>query len=375
MGCGHEQQLKWEAVKYDTEFRDKEKVDSQQRGRPCWVSCVVCQKAHEDSPQVRRHIIERGHWQSQNPNPQPGVVSYHWNALLPPWVRWQDLVDEWTRANELKKLGNIEPLKIFICESLGEPWEDRADQQTMTVRMNLLRSRMRQYDGADPWDGEAKHPRLGHRQRFIGADVQSDVIYWRARQFGRGGESRGVAFGRVFTFDELEQVRRDLQVPSHYLFVDSGFRTQEVYRACARWGWAACKGEDKEWFSKATAKGSIRNVFNQSRAVPHSETGAAYSNEIPLFIWSNPSVKDMLELYITGEAGEWTVERLSGTNAEEYLLQVIGEERRKIVNNKTGAAEYVWHKIHDDHWRDCELMILVAAMASGVLASGDNPQE
>lgn len=384
IGCGSELRLNWKELRYGNSNDNTggngdagETRCEQSRAAIGAISirCAACGRYHPDQPVVRRHIVETGHWEAQNPNPAPGVSSYHWNALLPPWIKWRSLVEEWKRANELMKYGNVEPLKVFVCETLGEPWEDRGDVETMERRQALLLERRRQYDVTGEWADEAAHPRQNHIQRFIGVDVQADVFYWRCRRFGRGGVSRGMTMGRCFSFEELEGVRVELNVPPLYVMIDSGFRTQEVYRACARYGWTAIKGDEKEYFTRSVDGKQTRNVWQPSQAVPHTESGAAMTRTIPLFIWSNPALKDMLELYMNGGAGDWQIEwegsRFRGALLPlgEYRRHLLAEEKRKRVDNKTGDVELYWHKTGDDHWRDAELHCLVGAMASGVLSA------
>jgi phage terminase large subunit GpA-like protein len=347
MKCGQLNKLEWKAVKY---------------GEPDNLStiscrCVACDFAHADSPLIRRHIIEAGHWQAQNAHPSPGVVSYHWNALLPPWVRWADLVAEWKQANEHLKRGNPEPLKIFVCETLGEPWQEREIEADPTA----LHDRRGDYASAEEWDKELTRTD-GTKARLLCADVQQDVIYWRCRRFGADGASRGAGWGRCFTFAELDEVAKAKGVHRAYIGVDSGYRTQEVYRACAQYGWKAMKGEDRDSFTvDVPGQGRVRQLWNRSQADPHSGTSQAGRQVVPLYLMANPATQEMLSLHMTGKAGEWSFETDAG---EEYIAQMLSEERRP--NTKTGVMEWVTVR-RANHLRDIERMILTLAMASGIL--------
>jgi hypothetical protein len=351
MKCGAENKLEWKALVYEHTASDGMDAIA---GPVIRCSCGVY---HPDSPTIRRHIIERGHWQAQNPSPQVGVVSYHWNALLPPWVRWADLVAEWKQANDHLKRGNPEPLKVFVCETLGEPWEERE----IEADPKALNDRRGEYDRGDAWEGLLTRAD-GAAARFLAADVQQDVIYWRCRLFGKDGESRGHGWGRCFTFAELDTEAKRLGVPPYFVGVDSGYRTTEVYRACAQYGWKAMKGEDKqEFIVDEPGVGRVRRCWNRSQADPHAGTAQAGRVIVPLYLFADAAMQDMLALHMAGKAGSWSYERDAGS---DYVAQLLSEEKRP--DPKTGKVE--WHRIRRaNHLRDCEKMVLVLAIASGVL--------
>lgn len=370
MKCGAENKLEWKAVKYGSDIREENSIaggghaggdgarnDVARDKTSPHIICEKCCEHHYDQPAVRRHICEAGRWQRANEHPQAGVVSYHWNALLPPWVRWADLVAEWKQANDHLKRGNPEPIKVFVCESLGEPWEEREVEADVAQ----LQDRRGDYAGADAWDAELVRGD-GTRARVIGADVQQDVIYWRCRMFGGDGASRGHGWGRVFTFAELDEVAKRLGVNPKYIGVDSGYRTQEVYRACMQYGWKATKGEDREQFIvDVPGEGRVRQAWTRSQADPHSGTGQAGRATVPLYLFSYPSMQDMLALHLSGRAGNWTYETDAG---HEYIAQVCSEEKR--ADPKTGKVEWVRVR-RANHLRDTEVIILTIAIASGIL--------
>jgi phage terminase large subunit GpA-like protein len=358
MKCGVENKLEWKAVKYaPTSGEITRAVCVTGNVETTYIACAGCGAAHGDSPSVRRHIIEAGHWQAQNPTSHAGVVSYHWNALLPPWVRWADLVAEWKQANDHLKRGNPEPLKVFVCETLGEPWQER-EVEADPEAFNSCRG---DYSSADEWDAELKRAD-GVKARVIGADVQQDVIYWRCRLYGADGASRGHGWGRVFTFAELDDLAKRLGVNPKYIGVDSGYRTTEVYRACLQYGWKATKGEDREQFIvDVPGMGRVRQAWNRSQADPHSGTAQAGRQVVPLYLYADPTIQDMLALQMAGKAGHWTFEADAGS---EYVAQLCSEEKR--ADPKTGKIEWVRVR-RANHLRDCEKIASVIALASGIL--------
>jgi len=352
MGCGAEMRLTWKELKYVDGMAVGASV-----GDSVWIECEGC-KAHQfDSPTVRRHIVEAGHWQAQNPTPEPGVVSYHWNALLPPWIRWADLVKEWLRANELKKMGNLEPLKIFICETLGEPWEDRIN----VADYAQIAQRKTEFRAGDVWPFA--------KRIFLTADVQADVIYWTARAWGLGGISQQIDYGRVFTFDDLRAVQQRLAIKDNDVGVDSGFRTSEVYQQCQRWGWHPIKGTPQDHFVHHEPDGSqVRRLWSVTRADPAMGTTAQGATTLPLFLFSTDSIADMLALFINGSGPAWG---LLADVSDEYQQHLAAEKPE--IDQKNGKR--VWRKIgRQNHWLDCERMSLVAAVILGLVASEEKKE-
>jgi phage terminase large subunit GpA-like protein len=94
------------------------------------------------------------------------VAGFWINKLYSPlgWRSWEELVDEWVKANEQYRLGNAAPLKKFKNSSLAETWEEKgrgAEHRELAAR-------------AEPYaPGEV--PR-GGLMLTMGVDVQPDRL-------------------------------------------------------------------------------------------------------------------------------------------------------------------------------------------------------
>jgi hypothetical protein len=78
----------------------------------------------------------------------------------------------------------------------------------------------------------------------------------------------------------------------------------------------------------------------------------------------------MLAVWMSGKSGNWTVPNDVG---EDYLKQLTAEQRLEETDAR-GRKTYRWTKIrNDDHYRDCELMILTAMVITRVVGREDNP--
>jgi phage terminase large subunit GpA-like protein len=158
-----------------------------------------------------------------------------------------------------------------------------------------------------------------------------------------------------------------LNVPVVNAMIDTGFKASEVYRFCLGTGWKAMKGDDAEWFlSQAPRTGkTIRRVWRRVLVDPSLGTRRArVCRHLPLFQWSNPSLKDHLALFTHGVVGQWTIPKKTG---RDYLDQMTAEVREEREDSR-GRVKVLWvQKRRDNHYLDCELMIDVAAIVSGCL--------
>ncbi len=284
-------------------------------------------------------------------------MSYTWNALLPHWIEWRSIVEEFLAAvDAMRNEGDIEPMFTFVTETLGEPWD--LDRWLVTTD-DYLQQRKADYDFGDPWPLE--------KARFIAADRQArggEHYFWVARAFGAGGASRLLGYGRCSNTTELEEIRRQLNVPVVNAMIDTGFKASEVYRFCMATGWKAMKGDDAEWFLSQDPRSgkTVRRVWRRILVDPTlGARRARIRRHLPLFQWSNPSLKDHLALFSHGVVGQWTIPRNTGRDYVEQMTAEIREERE----DSRGRIKVLWvQKRRDNHYLDCELMIDAAAIIS-----------
>lgn len=352
--CGHLQQLKFSQLKWEkndvTKPNGKWNFDA--LAETIRWQCEACETRFTDNPATRKQFCREGKFVAMNPHAPVHLRSYHWNALLPHWVPWRSIVEEFLLAQDALRGGDIEPMRTFVNETLGEPWEDRMGE---IDDYDFLEYRKADYGFNEPWAEE--------RIRFMAADRQErgGEHYWYVvRAFGPYGKSRLITYGKCSTLEQLEEIRIEHNVPVINAVIDTGFKASELYRFCASTGWKAFKGDDCQYFphQDKKSKKTVRRIWNKTTVDP--SFGTSHTRKlIPLFRWSNPMAKDLLAEMMQGLVGEWTIPRLVGN---EYLKQLTAETRKERIDAK-GHVHYEWHRIRrDNHLLDCELMILVAAV-------------
>lgn len=361
--CAQLQPLRMEQLKWDT--------NDQTKPGGVWefdvlaptirYECAACGHPMRDVPATRKAIARSGRYVRINPGAPRHRVSFHWNALLPPWVSWRSIVEEFLAARSAARGGDIQPMKTFVNETLGEPWKDQLGE---IEDFDFLIGRRGEYDFGEPWAEE--------RVRFISADRQAagGEHYWYVvRAFGPFGKSRLITYGRCNSTLELEEVRVAHKVLIGNAIVDSGFRASEVYRFCQSTGWKPFKGDDAEWFAGRDPRTEkvVRRLWQKTRVDPAYGTRLqGRVRPLPLYRWSNPGMKDLLFEHLTGLVGEWSIPREIG---RDYLKQITAEHRVE-ERDARGRVRYRWHQKHrDNHLLDCELQLMAVAAMTGLVVT------
>lgn len=333
------------------------------------LHCIGCEHVWRDGAAERRQLIRDGQFVQMNPNAPESIRSFTWNALLPFWVTWRKTVQEYLRAVDAARCDppDIEPLKNFYNEALGMAWEESLG---VVEDYDFLSKRHGDYNLGDPWPDE--------HARFMAADRQEkggEHYFWVIRAFSRDGRSRLVGYGRSETTEQLDEIREAYNVPVKNAMMDSGHKATSVYRWCMRAKWKPFKGDKVEFFpvtvvDPATRKKKVlRRIWTKSEVDPVFGTKDAGSSRmrISLFRFAGDTVKDFLAEHMRGLVGDWTIPHKVGP---EYMQQMTAEARIASTD-ALGKTVFKWVKRREDnHFWDCEQMILVAAVISKIVQNG-----
>jgi ribosomal protein S27AE len=263
---------------------------------------------------------------------------------------------------ELKR--STEGILGFINGFLAEPSES---ENSRTERTEIL---------VTAKDG----PLAEKTQRIMSVDVQLREFFWVVREFDSSGtgHSRRVGVGRCETWEALREAQIGLGVADNRTVIDSGDgnRTEEVYSECSRTcklmprsakkplavGWMPAKGMPREsrWQDPITKQ---PRIFNLS-AAPLAHT----QFELPLFVFSGPSVLDILarvRAFDKSDGGiRWEVME-NHEHDSEYWHHMDSKVKRAWHQKRTGRTISEWMKRsvgRADHWLDCEVQALAFAM-------------
>jgi phage terminase large subunit GpA-like protein len=363
--------LKWDA---NEETRPAAEYSFDRLALTIRLQCGGCEHFWTDTPHERRELAMKGKFIALQPNAPKHRRSFHWNALLPTWISWRSLVEEYLGAVRCARADppDLEPFKSFYNESLGESWEDSLG---VVDDYDFLEQRKGSYDFGEVWAEE--------KARFMAADKQAEggEHYWYVvRAYGPLGKSRLIAYGRVETQEELEELRKGYNVPLANAMLDSGYRASDVYRWCNKTGWKPFQGTNTDLFTVTAVDPQtrraevVRRLWHKSAVDPafgtHREKrqkNLRPARSISLYRFASETTKDLLAEFMMGLVGEWTIPARVG---RDYLAQITAERRVAITDTKN-RTRYEWRQVRRaNHLLDCELMIMVAAVITKLVQSG-----
>lgn len=286
--------------------------------------------------------------------PSTAFRGFHIWSAYSPFVPWGSIAYEWITSQS-----DLEKLKSFVNNTLGEPWEEKAKH----VEVDRLRESVGQLErGVVPARG---------RVLTMAADVQADYLLYEVRAWAGAEENWLVQYGRVETFGELAMRVLEHQWPVEQgqgatkriqlALVDSGHRQDEVY--------AFCRQQNKN---------QRREVVRPSKGVDRLRGGAPYqltgidkdfagkplpgSTQLCSFV--NLYFKDRLARLMQPDSGKC---HLPAEVGEDWFVQITSEH--KVTIRKGGLTTKRWvlkpHRTENHYW-DCAVMNLVAADLLGL---------
>lgn len=222
--CGVLHKWEWANIVWD--------VDSGGKNLPHTVR-MKCPHCNEEYGEYHKtEMMNLGQWVPENPDGQ--YPSFHINALYSPlgWYSWENVVRDF-----LKSKGDVNKMKSFTNNVLGEPWSLEGGK---IVDPNGLMSRCEEYDAEVP-DGAVV--------LTAGVDVQDDRLEVEVVGWGRGLENWGIT-NRILVGNPSEQAvwdALDSVLMASYgnslgenlyvaaTLIDSGgHHTDDVYRYAAK---------------------------------------------------------------------------------------------------------------------------------------------
>ena len=332
--CGHYQRLVFGQVRFD--MPDVKAVEDRTRraeyidvNRRAEYECVEC-KARIRTEQ-RQAMLQAGRWVSEGQTvdkdgsvrgerPRSTRVGFHLNCLLSPWVAFHQVAAQFVRAQ-----GHRAMMKEWRNQWMGETFDDV--QQSVTVE-SLRTDLAKQAETAPPrpagivpaWAGKV----------VAGVDVQGGRFYYVIRAWGRGRSQR-IAAGEVHTFDDIRAMvlnslwqiaGTDDFYPVARTFMDSGYRTNEVYSfAASNPNVTPVKGSPND-----------RPALTLAWSVPAKELG------VNLCTIDTGFFKDAI--YSARLDGTWL---LDDGVTEEYLRHIAAENKR--ADPKSGRS--VWRPVSE----------------------------
>ena len=317
------------------------------------LACYQCEKCGEMIPQsARMHLLKHAVEFHRNARMIEQYPSLHWNFMVMPGEAMDFGAGAVTflQANAARKAtGNQEPLRSFVSDDCGEPWEIESSK----IEASEVDARKGNYAMGETWAMKD-----GTLYNVITIDRQKDHLVYTWRQWLKGGASRMVGFGKLADFEALRKFQTDRNI-KNVAGDDGGYDdadTGNVYKwrmACLKYGWHSFKGDKGKNYSD----GSIRQYWRRS---PFS-TGVGAHVLTNAYLWSKDHYLGKLyNVFLKGEGPAWAV---PSDAPREYLDQLQAYE---FQAGATGGAGQ-WIKSGADHAASCELMQVVFADMAGII--------
>lgn len=315
-----------------------------------WYECLHCHQRILDGHKLT--MLRKGVWcpaaqtvradgTLEGPAPSRRHLSYHLPAWYSSWLSWSDVAAEFLRSR-----ASPAQMMNFRNSWEAEIWEEKVEE----IRGSNLRARRQEYImGTVPPEA---HVLTG------GIDVQVDHLWYVLRGWGAYGESWLVRCGQLRGWEELHRVlfqsrymriggRSCDWVPLQLVFIDAGFRTDEVYGFCRATGCQAVRGAS-----------SPRSIFSLTK---HQHADGSFSPLVLLDTAAYKVKQHRLMRVRDGDPGAW---HLPADTPEEYFEQMVAEQRVRLTDKKTGRTSLVWKIMRQgapNHIFDCENYALAAA--------------
>jgi len=339
--CQHMQLLVFSQIKWPKEESGPEVIKND---KLVWYECIECKGRIEDrqksvmmlsgkwTPEIKTRTKHKGFWI---------------NSLYSPWLTWSDIAAEFLKSKDY-----IELLMNFVNSWLAEVWEEKIEETTV----DKLRTLSRDYtEGSVPDDCLVL---------TAGVDVQKDHFYYTIRGWGYYEESWLIRAGRCEYWDDIvdiifkteyKRLSSEETLSVYMSCIDSGFKTDEVYRFCRSWA-------DKTKAIKGQEEISGGRFYRATKIDINSRTGSVIPGGLVLWNLNTNQYKDKLNRLITSrDPVKWHIFK---NPTDEYLNQMASEHKVLIRNKTTGRAKELWQKKKEanaNHFLDAEVYALAAA--------------
>ena len=356
--CGEYQALEmsqiwWPRNEAGDASASPDRIESDELAR---YECIRCGGMWTDSQKMR--AVADGRIKDLCPNEPLVNPSIHISVLYSPDVSLSKI-----GAHFLRCLHDPEAMIQFRNEWLAEPRREII-KTTSTDQAHLATLGLAGHEQpAQDWWKSDEAPLSPEWVRAItwGFDVQGAEVWGICRGWGDHGESVVLWAGKFSGDDDIENAalafRREWMLPTGELLqprrgmMDSGYRTHEVYRACASTpGLIPSKGRQD---------GTLPMSMSQ---VDRQDANRRTAGRTDLAILWTTYWQDIVSAALEAGPGRGRGVCHLPMNPPAYLYRHLLAERKVQVKGRNGQVTYIW-RAHDkqNHLRDCLVYSTAAA--------------
>ena len=365
--CGAVQPYLWDYVRLPETAKLNGVWDLKQVEAGTTYECAHCQHRMPDTPGSRAEAnrIDRGAgFRATTQSSSIGSVGLHWNCLAN--SSWGKEAVSMLRAKEAYTLyDDSEQRRVWKQKRLAQAWSEDGGEIASQAEAG-------DYALGDPWDKEAwvtpdarvldfaaDLPAGSIPFRTLAADMQRGHMWAEVRSWSRSGHSRLRWWGKLDTWQQLDDLAAEHKVNKAFCGVDCGDQTQEVYAQTALRGWKSLRGSGQTDFTVQDAGGKSSKRFYSDKQfvfIPGQR------NRAEMIVWSNLQAKDMLAGLQKRRLHTY------GRNVPDDYTQQLTSELR-VKDARSGKAHWILpsNKTCGNHAWDCALMGLILAVRWGII--------
>lgn len=327
--CGHQQVLRMEGLRCADAAKDAagDPIPDLVRETTRYL-CEKCEYPHSENDKAA--MLHDGVWVPSGNSKRHR--SRQLSRLYSPFTSWGECLSEFLAARH-----DPGALMNVVQSIMGEPWEEPG----LTIDEATILAHRLDYE---EFTAPAEAFLLA-----LTADIQEDRVYYIIRAYGRHATSYLVRYGIVERPEDLVTIARTsiaagserVAIQPENVWIDSGFRADEIYKLCAEHGFTPIKGADA-------------NMRPWEYPVVRSKTNRQLIN-----IDTQRFKMDLLrQMEIApGTAGSWNLFQKVDINYARHLTAEKAVKRK----DRFGREVVEWIRRGPNHWFDCE--VYAAALA------------
>jgi phage terminase large subunit GpA-like protein len=358
--CREANPLDWDFMRYDAAGLYVKRV---------WYSCPnpACDHVWLDTSADRMRMNQAGQWIRHNPDADPGDRSWTWNAILPIWVNWREIVAEWIAACAAYEIGDKAPLKIFWNETACRPGSHRNTKtEKEPIRLSSTYS-VKDY-GVKGIRIEEEHV------RFATIDRGKGHWWLLVRAWRRDASSKLLFYEQIGTYERLQAMLGQYEVLSHLTFYDAGYEKTEVLKECCEHGWIAVHGLPNVDSFVHKVRNQVGKVIREEKRLFSGFEFYSIGRGLPPVRLVNLATNRLKDITAHLRAGLGPAWELPSDIGGIYLHQLTREAREEVRDKRTGALTLGWQQgVKGNHSWDCEVYQVAAAMMAGLLGAIRHP--
>ncbi len=263
--------------------------------------------------------------------PERKVRGFHLNALSSLFVEWREIVEKFITANDEKKKGNIELLKVWTNTEMVQTWEEEGEQ----IETDDLYKRREKYNCEVPEE---------ELVLTAGVDVQDDRFEAEVVGWGVDKESWGIKYQVIYGDLKLTPVWNELDMFLSQTFTTADGRKLKIICTCVDSGghftnqvYRFCKARTARRVFAIKGKGGANIPY-------YNKPSTGNSVKTPLFTIGVDTGKAILyqRLAVQEEGANYChfpKEKDRGYT-QGYFKGLTAE--KMVMTYKKGKAQYVW---------------------------------